>query len=81
MAVDLVELDVKTLLEKFGRGSHKPGSGSAAALQGMLAAQLILTVTSLTLVKKISPSKARQFNLHKHAIENRIYPRISKRGR
>ena len=47
-----LELPAAELLEKFGKGSHVPGSGSAAAFQGMLSAQLILTVISLTLDKK-----------------------------
>lgn len=48
MSKPLLELSTKELLEKFGAGSHKPGSGSAAALQGMLSAELILTVIDLT---------------------------------
>jgi formiminotetrahydrofolate cyclodeaminase len=31
-------------LMKFGAGNHKPGSGSAAAFQGMVSAKLISTV-------------------------------------
>ncbi|HEY4325857.1 MAG TPA: cyclodeaminase/cyclohydrolase family protein [Mucilaginibacter sp.] len=44
----LITLPTDKLLEKFGAGSHKPGSGSAAALQGMLATQLMRTVIGLT---------------------------------
>lgn len=44
----LLELVTKQLLAKFGMGSHKPGSGSAVAFEGMLAAQLIRTVISIT---------------------------------
>ncbi len=44
----LIALPTEVLLAKFGAGGHKPGSGSAAALVGMLAGKLVLTVSSLT---------------------------------
>jgi Zn-dependent peptidase ImmA (M78 family)/formiminotetrahydrofolate cyclodeaminase len=44
----LLEYSTKELLEKFGKGGHKPGSGSAAALQGLLSVKLLHTVISLT---------------------------------
>ena len=45
---DLIELPLVDLLEKFGSGGHKPGSGSAAALQGLVSCHLLRTVISLT---------------------------------
>ncbi len=48
MAIDLAKITAKKLLEKFGIGDHKPGSGSAAAFQGMLASELLITVISIT---------------------------------
>lgn len=48
MAEKLIELVTQKLLEKFGAGEHKPGSGSASAFQGMLSAQLLITVIDLT---------------------------------
>src|SRR5690606_10813332 len=48
MSENLLEISTKDLLEKFGEGSHKPGSGSAAAFQGLLSAKLIRTVIDLT---------------------------------
>nr|WP_321416139.1 cyclodeaminase/cyclohydrolase family protein [uncultured Allomuricauda sp.] len=48
MDIDLLEVTTGELLEKFGAGNHKPGSGSAAAFQGMLSAKLLVTVISLT---------------------------------
>lgn len=45
---NLFDLTVRELLEKFGAGSHKPGSGSAAAFQGILAIELLKTVISIT---------------------------------
>jgi formiminotetrahydrofolate cyclodeaminase len=46
-----MELPANKLLDKFGAGSHKPGSGSAAALMGILAGKLIITVGKLSLQK------------------------------
>lgn len=48
MDIDLLKVTAGKLLEKFGAGNHKPGSGSAAAFQGMLSAKLLVTVISLT---------------------------------
>jgi len=47
----LLELPTSTLLEKFGAGHHSPGSGSAAALMGVLSCRLLQTVAKLTLGK------------------------------
>lgn len=47
-STSLIDLPTQALLEKFGAGSHKPGSGSAAALVGILAGKLICTVVALT---------------------------------
>lgn len=49
--VALIELPTNTLLEKFGSETHAPGSGSAAALMGLLSAKLIVTVTKISLRK------------------------------
>lgn len=45
----LLDQQTSELLAQFGSGSHTPGSGCAAALMGLLAAQLILTVCKITL--------------------------------
>ena len=47
----LLELPTGTLLEKFGSGTHSPGSGSAAALMGLLSCRLIQTVATISLTK------------------------------
>lgn len=44
----LLDLSTRALLEKFGAGGHKPGSGSAAALLGLVSCQLLKTVVRLT---------------------------------
>ncbi len=45
----LLDQQASKLLAQFGSGSHTPGSGCAAALMGLLAAQLTLTVCRITL--------------------------------
>ena len=44
MQLDFSQLTVNQLLDKLGKGGHKPGSGSAAALQGMISSKLVQTV-------------------------------------
>jgi formiminotetrahydrofolate cyclodeaminase len=39
-------------MAQFKAGNHKPGSGSAAAFQGMVSKKLISTVISLTAEEK-----------------------------
>lgn len=49
---NFLSLPTNELLEKFGQGSHIPGSGSAAALSGLLAVELMKTVCKLTISRK-----------------------------
>jgi len=44
----LLELPANQLLEKFGSGGHKPGSGSAAALLALVSCQMLRTVITLS---------------------------------
>lgn len=80
METDLLEKTVNELMEKFGAGNHKPGSGSAAAFQGMVSAKLISTVISLTLDVKRRDLYYEHINVlldfHKD-IEERIYPQLT----
>ena len=71
-------MDIATgkLLEKFGSGNHKPGSGSASAFQGMLSAQMLRTVIDLT----NDPKRRETYSIYipelqriKHEIESHIY--------
>ena len=48
MSKNLLALPADQLLRKFGSGGHKPGSGSAAALLGLVSCKLIQTVVSLS---------------------------------
>ncbi len=75
----LNDYSTSELLEKFGAGNHKPGSGSAAAFQGMLSAQLIRTVIDLSTDEKrnsILKDYQSEFIRMKSDIEIRIYPEL-----
>jgi formiminotetrahydrofolate cyclodeaminase len=48
MSQNLIKLPTDELLTKFGSGLHKPGSGSAAALVGLVSCKLVQTVVSLS---------------------------------
>lgn len=80
METNLLEKSVNELMEKFGAGNHKPGSGSAAAFQGMVSAKLISTVISLTADEKrrhLYPDCITVLlNFHQE-IEKRIYPQLA----
>lgn len=52
----LLDKSVNGLLDDFGAGNSAPGSGSAAALMGILSGKLIITVCSLSL-KKVAQEK------------------------
>jgi len=76
MQGNLLDLQVSTLLDKFGAGNHKPGSGSAAALQGMLSAKLILTVIDLTKDREDYKDKFNDLQKIKDDIDQEIYPSL-----
>ena len=50
--VDLSTVSMEELLDKFASGGHKPGSGSASAMQGLMSCALTKTVITLTKARK-----------------------------
>lgn len=81
MNINLLEITTDELLEKFGAGKHKPGSGSAAALQGMISSKLLTTVISLTNVPKRQQryGKVLPTLLEMNAkIQNYIFPELTR---
>lgn len=48
MSIPLLNRPAIELFDEFGAGKHKPGSGSAAAFEGMLASKLLMTVITIT---------------------------------
>ena len=81
MEFDFSKMTVDQLMQELGKGGHKPGSGSAAALQGMISAKLAQTVIAVTKTKKfrdkylqVIPDLTLRFN----EIENTIFPDLVK---
>lgn len=75
---NLIDLQVKTLLRKFGAGNHKPGSGSAVALEGMLAADMIRTVIDITKVRPAYKHLNSDLDIIMKEVESDIYPALTK---
>jgi formiminotetrahydrofolate cyclodeaminase/Zn-dependent peptidase ImmA (M78 family) len=76
----LIDIPAGKLLDKFGAGNHKPGSGSAAAYNGMLSAQLIKTVIEITTEDKRLAEYGEYFlklEKMKSRIETHIYPSLA----
>lgn len=70
----------KQLLKDFGAGGHEPGSGSAATLDGLLAAHLTTTVIDLT-ERYASRSPRYQSHLEEHKnnrllIKTKVLPQL-----
>jgi len=76
MKVKLLDLPTSELLDKIGAGNHKPGSGSAAALNSIVACKLILTVTELTLDKPKYKDTHIQCKKIQDDIRNNIGPEL-----
>ena len=81
MSGKLKDISTGKLLEKFGAGNHKPGSGSASAMQGMLSAQMLRTVIDLT----NDPKHKKNYTTYisellriKKEIDSRIYVALDK---
>ncbi len=71
---DLMALPLRELLEKFAAGKHKPGSGSAAALLGLISAALSRTVIALTVGKPDYVSDQLELQEISREIEFEIQP-------
>lgn len=70
----LMTLSMGQVLDQFGRGNHVPGSGSAAALMGLLAAQLTLTVCKITAIE--APSTASQLGFLADRLTKQFIPEL-----
>ncbi|WDF61032.1 cyclodeaminase/cyclohydrolase family protein [Flavobacterium sp. KACC 22758] len=76
----LLDIPTLELLDKFGAGKHKPGSGSAAAFQAMIASKLLITVIGITNrpnLQKSYSSVLPTLLQYLDDIENRIFPQLS----
>ena len=72
----LISLPTNELLDKFGSGGHKPGSGSAAALMGILSAKLIVTVCKLSVLKPKYAKIKKQLKYVIEQVETELEPRL-----
>jgi formiminotetrahydrofolate cyclodeaminase len=70
----LLDRQAKELLAQFGSGNHTPGSGCAAALMGLLAAQLTLTVCRIT--TEGSPSSPVDLRYVGEEMRRKFIPRL-----
>lgn len=75
---ELLALPASALLDKFGSGGHAPGSGSAAALLGLLSANLVVTVSQLTLDRSEYVEHYQDVKEISERIETMLGPSLSK---
>ena len=71
-----LELPTSELLDLFGKGSHIPGSGSAAALSALIAVELLKTVCILTLSKEKYSNVHIQMDYIKDELINVYKPKL-----
>lgn len=74
MSQQLIKLPADQLLTKFGSGGHKPGSGSAAALLGLVSCKLTQTVVSLSAGRDLYQGVEAQLTLANQNILEDIEP-------
>lgn len=66
---DFLSIPTNQLLDAYGKGSHIPGAGSAAALSGLIAIELLKTVIKLSLKKDEYVKHKTQFEFILNNIE------------
>lgn len=75
-ALKYLELPTNELLDKFGKGSHIPGSGSAAVLSALVAVELLRTVCKLTKTKETYSEVHPQMDYINEQLENEFKPKL-----
>lgn len=73
---DFLSLPATELLEEFGKGSHIPGSGCAAALSALLGIEMMKTVCKLTLQKPQYGKEHTQIQIVLEQLEKKCKPEI-----
>jgi methenyltetrahydrofolate cyclohydrolase len=71
-----LELPTTELLDKFGKGGHIPGSGSAAALSALISVELLKTVCILTKSKNTYSEVHSQMDYIKEQLEQVYKPKL-----
>lgn len=77
MGKKLLDLTITEFLNDLGAGKHKPGSGSAAAFNGLIACQLLRTVAKITLKKKSYSDIHVKCTEIEYDIEQKIFPELT----
>lgn len=72
-----LELPAQDLLDAFGKGSHIPGSGSAAAFAGLMAIELMKTVLQLSIAKPEYEKFKKGFQVILDRLSNELKPRFT----
>jgi formiminotetrahydrofolate cyclodeaminase len=73
-----LEIPAKDLLDAFGKGSHIPGSGSAAAFSGLMAIELMRTVLQLSIGKKDYEMYKKEFGILLTRLTANAKPKFTK---
>lgn len=73
---DFLALPTKELLEKYGKGNHIPGSGSAAALSALFGIEMMKTVCKLTLQKDTYKNEHTRMQYILKQLENKYKPQL-----
>lgn len=74
----LLKTPTGELLDAFAAGSHMPGAGSAAALMGLLAGKLIVSVGKLSLRKPKYEDRRAEIERLVGAVVGRIEPELKR---
>jgi dihydrofolate reductase len=77
-ADSFLHLELSELLHRYGEGRHIPGSGSAAALLGLLAARLAATVIRISYGKSNDKDVIRRFRYIDHQISMYHLPELTR---
>ena len=73
---DFLALPTRELLERYGKGSHIPGSGSAAALSALFGIEMMKTVCKLTLQKEKYKNEHTRMQFILDQLENKYKPQL-----
>ena len=74
---DYLSLPTNELLDAFGQGNHIPGSGSAAALSGLIVVELMKTVLTLSIKKPEYENYKGQFEYILKEINSKHKPKLT----
>ena len=73
---DILARPANQLLNDFGAGKASPGSGSAAALLGLLASKMIITVCDISLRKNECSKSHREFEFITNKVREEVEPKL-----